>query len=79
MPPPDLKAAVPPPAPSGPRRTPTGPVSSTEAYSIAEFMARVGFSKGALATAKREGLKVRRAGGRSFVLGRDWLGFLEGR
>lgn len=52
-------------------------ISAHEVYGIAEFQRRAGLAAPALRAAKRNGLRVIRAGKRSYVLGRDWLAYLE--
>lgn len=67
----------PPCPPRGPRSEPSGPIRAGESYPVKLFLRLAGWKKGALATAKRQGLPVRRAGGRSYVLGSDWIAFLS--
>jgi hypothetical protein len=68
---------VPPIRKPGPKRVPAGAISEMEVYPINLFMALTGWSKGALATARRAGLRVIVAGGRRFVLGRDFVSYLD--
>jgi hypothetical protein len=82
-PPAALAVDAPPRAPPirqpGKRAIPTAPIRVDEAYSLAEFLRRVGWRRGALSTARREGLRVVTAGGLSYVLGSDWIRFLDQR
>lgn len=52
-------------------------VRHDEAYSVEEFLRRVGLEDG-LDRLRREGLRIRKGGGREFVLGEDWIAFLRG-
>jgi hypothetical protein len=61
----------------GPRPVPSAPIRADEAYSKAEFLRRVGWKSAALTAAKEKGLRVILAGGRSYVLGSDWISFLH--
>lgn len=55
-----------------------GAISADEAYTLEEFQRRFRMSKWAMRTARREGLKVRRPGGKlAFILGKDALEWLE--
>lgn len=62
----------------GARQAPSGVIRADEAYHQDDFLARVGWSRGALRTAKLDGLPTVMAGGRCYVLGADWLKYLEG-
>ncbi|QDS99048.1 hypothetical protein [Adhaeretor mobilis] len=48
------------------------------AYTLDEFQARLSLGRHAWRTARRKGLKVRRVGGRGYVLGADALEWLRG-
>jgi hypothetical protein len=63
---------VPPIRKPGPRKSPSGVISCAEVYPLAEFLSRVGWSRGALMSARKDGLKVCAAGGRIYVRGADW-------
>jgi hypothetical protein len=55
-----------------------GVIDANAAYTLAEFQKITRMSKWAMRTARREGLKVRRPGGKlAFILGRDALEWLE--
>jgi len=56
--------------------TETGAIEQGDAYPLAEFERLTGFGRHAVRSAKRNGLKVRRAGNRTFVLGDDFIQFL---
>lgn len=63
----------------GARPSPSAPILDSEAYSLDEFLRRVGWKRGALMQARREGLRVAMAGGRVYVRGQAWLDFLAER
>ena len=52
-------------------------IDSGTVYPLPVFRAISGFSDQALRTARRRGLVVRRAGGRAFILGEDFLRYLK--
>jgi len=54
-----------------------GVVKSDAAYSLAEVKSRFHLGTAALRTARRRGLRVRRIGRRSFILGRDLIEYLD--
>lgn len=54
-----------------------GSVRSDEVLTIGALETRFGWGVHALRSARRNGLKVRRVGKRSFVLGADVLQFIE--
>ncbi len=54
-----------------------GVVETGRAYSLTAFRKASGLGTAALREARRTGLVVRRVGVRSFVLGRDFLDWLE--
>lgn len=62
-------------------RTPTpkppGVIDRDAAYSLREFSARAGLNAHALRAARRKGLRVVALGRKRYVLGSDWLRFLE--
>lgn len=60
-----------------PKSPSTGEVVANAVYSLADFKARVRWSNHALRTAKRMGLKVHIQGGTGFVIGRDFIEFLD--
>jgi hypothetical protein len=55
------------------------PVKAGEAYTLPAFAARTGLGRWALTACRRDGLRVIRAGGRAFVLGSDWISYLESK
>lgn len=54
-----------------------GVISANAAYSLQQVQDRFGLGPGALRTARRKGLLVRRIGSRSFILGKDMLDYIE--
>lgn len=54
-----------------------GSISADELLTLDAVKTRLGLGTRALRTARRNGLKVRRIGQRSFVLGRDLLSYVE--
>ena len=46
-------------------------------YPLPEFKRRTGLGTHAMRTARRNGLLVRRVGGRAFILGKDFIEHLE--
>ena len=61
----------------GARPRPTAPIRADESYSVDEFLRRVGWKRAALTAARKMGLRVVLAGGRSYVIGDDWLAYLR--
>ncbi|MEX2119577.1 MAG: hypothetical protein WD847_08280 [Pirellulales bacterium] len=53
------------------------PIKADVAYPLPLFMRLSGMSSWAMRTAKKNGLRVRAAGNRKFVLGNDWLEYLS--
>ena len=56
---------------------PGGVIKADEAYSLAYVKQWLSLGTAALRTARRRGLKVRRVGRKSFVLGKDLMIYLE--
>ena len=54
-----------------------GVIRADESYTLAEFEERNRMGKAARRTAVRDGLIIRRVGRQSYILGRDWLAYLE--
>ena len=54
-----------------------GAVIDDATYTLPELKARLGWSEQAFRTARRQGLRVHRAGRQGFVTGRDFREFLE--
>ena len=54
-----------------------GPIRSGEAYSLEEFQRLIGQAKTAIRSFRLQGLRVIRAGNRRYILGRDWIAFLD--
>lgn len=59
-----------------PKAPSTGSVEVTGVYALTDFLARTRWSKHALATARRNGLRVIVTGGVSFVRGKDFHSYL---
>lgn len=57
--------------------TKPGEITGDAVYTLDELNARLGLGKGALRQARRQGLKVRRIGRRSYVMGRDVIDWME--
>ena len=55
----------------------SGVINTAEIYPRDEFLARMRWGKHAWRTAKRNGLRVLRAGGRVYVLGSDVAEYLS--
>ena len=51
-------------------------IETGAAYSRAEFLKRTGLTVAAFRAARRNGLKVRKCGKRTYITGQDWLSFL---
>jgi len=56
-----------------------GVISCHELYRLPELQKRLGLGKHAIRQARRAGLKIRRVGTRSYVLGKDVLDWIEGQ
>ena len=52
-------------------------VAKDRAYSLDDFKERTGLGDAGLRNARRSGLKVRYAHNRGYVLGADWIQYLE--
>jgi hypothetical protein len=52
-------------------------IAKDRSYSLDDFKVRTGLGDAGLRNARRSGLKVRYAHNRGFVLGADWLQYLE--
>ncbi|MCH2212846.1 MAG: hypothetical protein MK110_16200 [Fuerstiella sp.] len=53
------------------------PVEADVAYPLPLFMSITGQGRNALAQARRDGLTIRKRGNRKYVLGSDWIEFLQ--
>lgn len=58
---------------------PPGVIARDEVYTLDEFRERVGWSDHALRTARRNGLTVICTNGRGYVLGSDFLAYLDAK
>ena len=59
------------------QRPTLGPIEPHLLYPLADLQARSGMGVGALRTARRQGLKVMYTAGRGYVLGKDFIGYIE--
>jgi hypothetical protein len=55
------------------QRPTIGPIEPQVFYPLVDLQSRSGLGVAALRTMRREGLPVRYAGGRGFILGRDFI------
>lgn len=53
------------------------PIENGATYPLDEFQRRSGLGRHAMRQARKDGLKVRRLGGRAYVRGEDFNTFLE--
>ncbi|MCA9040511.1 MAG: hypothetical protein KDA65_09215 [Planctomycetaceae bacterium] len=53
------------------------PIQPGVLYTLADFLRLVGWKRYAMRTARENGLKVRRAGGRAYVHSDDFFAYLE--
>lgn len=56
---------------------PTGQIAADRVYTAAAFSRELGAGRWALKEMRKAGLVVRRFGGRSYILGRDFIRSLE--
>lgn len=54
-----------------------GEISIDSSYTLEEFQARTGMKRDAMRAARRKGLRVIYRHNRGYVLGRDWLSYLD--
>lgn len=54
-----------------------GPIEPHILYPLTDLQARSGMGATALRTARRQGLKVMYTAGRGYVLGRDFIAYIE--
>lgn len=54
-----------------------GEITADAAYALREFQRRTGMADTALRHARQRGLRVRAVGRKRFVVGADWIAFLE--
>lgn len=62
---------------AGPKPKSTGPIVAGETYTLDEFKARSRWSAGAIRTARKNGLKVTKAGNICFVRADDFNAYLS--
>jgi len=53
-----------------------GPIEPHILYPLPDLMARAGLGNAAMRTARSQGLAVKYAGGRGYVLGRDFIAWV---
>ena len=56
---------------------PPGIIEANTAYTLTEFEARTGMGPWARRQAFKSGLKIRRRHGKVYILGRDWIAYLQ--
>ncbi|HAH48095.1 hypothetical protein [uncultured Gimesia sp.] len=54
-----------------------GEISQDACYTLAEFTSRTGLKRDALRAARRNGLRVVYKHNRAYIMGRDWLAYLD--
>jgi hypothetical protein len=54
-----------------------GEISKDASYTLADFSARTGLKRDALRTARQNGLRVVYKHNRAYIMGRDWLSYLD--
>jgi len=54
-----------------------GEISIDSSYTLEEFQARTGLKRDAMRGARQKGLRVIYRHNRGYVLGRDWLAYLD--
>jgi len=52
------------------------PIEIGAVYTVAQFLDRTGMGRNGLRACERRGLRTVRSGGRKFIRGADWDGFL---
>ncbi len=58
-------------------RTPPGQIGASDLYTIDELRRRLGLSAWAVRRARRQGLKVYKIARQKYVLGRDYIAYVE--
>ncbi|QDV18735.1 hypothetical protein Pan153_33960 [Gimesia panareensis] len=54
-----------------------GEISSGASYTLSEFSSRTGLKRDAIRSARRNGLRVVYRHNRGYILGRDWLSYID--
>jgi hypothetical protein len=62
---------------TNPKPTAASPIRIDEVYTLAEFQRRTGLKRNAMRTARRRGLPVRQCGRNKYVVGAEWVTFLQ--
>jgi hypothetical protein len=60
-----------------PKAQPTLPIRIDEVYTLKEFQQRTGLKRNGMRTARRRGLPVRQCGRNRYVVGAEWVEFLQ--
>lgn len=55
----------------------TGEIRPDVCYPLRTFMQLAGLGRHAMRSARRKGLRVRRTANRAFVMGADWMEYLQ--
>lgn len=58
------------------KSTALAPIEPSVLYPLADFQARTGLGRAALAEARKKGFSSRKLGNRKFILGQDFIDFL---
>ncbi len=54
------------------------PIRIDEVYTLADFQRRTGLGRNGMRTARKRGLPVRQCGRKKYVVGAEWVSFLQG-
>lgn len=54
-----------------------GEITSSASYTLSEFSKRTGLKRDAIRAARRDGLRVVYRHNRGYILGRDWLKYID--
>ncbi len=58
--------------------TKCGEISRDSSYTLSDFSNRTGLKRDAIRAARRNGLRVIYKHSRAYIMGRDWLAYLDG-
>lgn len=62
---------------TNPKTIAATPIRIDEVYTLAEFQRRTGLKRNGMRTARRHGLPVRQCGRNRYVVGAEWVEFLQ--
>lgn len=62
---------------TNPKRQPSEPIQAGAVYRLSELQRRMGIERDALRSAKKKGLRIRKLGTKKYVLGDDFIEFME--